>query len=104
MPVGYGQLGCSGFVISDANGKFVSRKTAAFLQFGEDAFRHVESILADLLVETANEQRKQGQAPSAASIERIPPQVSPKRESDRKKQKKGETDISSSPSRNTSTG
>ena len=42
MPVGFGQLGCSGFVVSDANGKFVSRKTKAYLQFGEDAFRHVE--------------------------------------------------------------
>ncbi len=87
MPVGYGQLGCSGFIISDANGKFVSRKTASFLQFGEDAFRHVESILADLLIETANEIKKgkQGEAPSAGSIERIPPQVSPNRQSDRKK-------------------
>ena len=32
----------SSFVVSDANGKFVSRKTKAYLQLGEDAFRHVE--------------------------------------------------------------
>lgn len=49
MPVGYGQLGCSGFVISDADGNFVSRKTAAYLQYGESAFRHVESLLQDLI-------------------------------------------------------
>jgi len=49
MPVGFGQLGCSGFVISDGNGNFVSRKTAAYLQVGERAFQHVEAILADLL-------------------------------------------------------
>jgi len=103
MPVGYGQLGCSGFIISDANGKFVSRQTASFLQFGEDAFRHVESILTDLLIETANENQKnrQGEAPSAGSIERIPPQVSPTRQSDRKKQKKSVID---GDSRSTSTG
>jgi hypothetical protein len=33
MPQGYGQLGCSGFVVSDGDGNFVSRKTAAFLQY-----------------------------------------------------------------------
>lgn len=48
MPVGYGQLGCSGFIISE-NGNFVSRKTKAYLQYGENAFAHVESILADLI-------------------------------------------------------
>ena len=50
MPVGFGQLGCSGFVISDGAGNFVSRKTAAYLQIGpERAFQHVESILSELL-------------------------------------------------------
>lgn len=86
MPVGYGQLGCSGFIIADANGKFVSRKTAPYLQYGDQAFRHVESILADLLVETASEQQtKPGEAPSAASMERVPPQISPQRQNDAKK-------------------
>ena len=49
MPVGYGQLGCSGFIVSDKDGFFVSRKTKPFLQYGEGAFLHLEAILADLL-------------------------------------------------------
>ena len=49
FPVGYGQLGCSGFIISDKDGYFVSRKTRAFLQYGEDAFNHVETLLARLV-------------------------------------------------------
>lgn len=49
MPVGYGQLGCSGFIVSDKDGNFVSRKTRAYLQFGEAAFKHVESLLAELI-------------------------------------------------------
>ena len=49
MPQGYGQLGCSGFVIADAQGNFVTRKTPAFLQFGDQAFRRVESILESLV-------------------------------------------------------
>ena len=49
MPVGYGQLGCSGFIVVDQNGCFVSRKTRAFLQYGEDAFRHVQELLATML-------------------------------------------------------
>lgn len=53
MPRGFGQLGCSGFVISDASGNFVSRKTKAYLQVGEGAFRHVESILSELVPSAA---------------------------------------------------
>lgn len=49
MPRGYGQLGCSGFVIADAQGNFVSRKSAAYLQYGDQAFRSVESILESLV-------------------------------------------------------
>ena len=49
MPRGFGQLGCSGFVIADAKGDFVSRKTSAFLQYGDQAFRQVESILESLV-------------------------------------------------------
>ena len=48
LPRGYGQLGCSGFIVADAQGNFVSRKTAAFLSYGEAAFRQVESILNSL--------------------------------------------------------
>jgi hypothetical protein len=65
MPVGYGQLGCSGFVISDSNGNFVSRKTRAYLEYGEAAFRYVESILADLIPATTP-----GAPPSKISIHR----------------------------------
>ena len=42
----FGQLGCSGFIVSDRDGNFVSRKTKAFLQYEEGAFRDVEKILA----------------------------------------------------------
>ena len=85
MPVGFGQLGCSGFVISDARGNFVSRKTAAYLQYGPQAFRHVESILNGVLDEMEEERRKEGGAPTVTAIERIPPSVSPNRENERKK-------------------
>jgi hypothetical protein len=85
MPVGFGQLGCSGFVISDAKGNFVSRKTAAYLQYGPQAFRHVESILNGILDEMEEERRKEGGAPTVTTIERIPQSVSPNRESERKK-------------------
>ncbi len=96
MPVGYGQLGCSGFIIADSNGKFVSRKTAPYLQYGDQAFRHVESILADLFIEMESEQEtKPGEAPTAASMERIPPKVSPQRQNDRKKVKTGDDSRSS---------
>lgn len=50
FPVGYGQLGCSGFIVSDDQGRFVSRKTRAFLDYDQAAFRHVESLLAKLVV------------------------------------------------------
>jgi hemerythrin len=49
MPRGYGQLGCSGFVVADGKGNFVSRKTVAFLQYGDEAFRRVESMLESLV-------------------------------------------------------
>jgi len=45
MPRGFGQLGCSGFIISDINGNFITRKLSAYLQYGENAFRNVEKIL-----------------------------------------------------------
>ena len=54
MPVGYGQLGCSGFIVSDANGNFVSRKTSAYLRYGEEAFRQVEDMLEVLVPEESS--------------------------------------------------
>lgn len=59
--LGYGQLGCSGFVVMDNRdgGFFVSKRTRAFLDYGEMAFVHVESILATMLEEEENEQPKQ---------------------------------------------
>lgn len=68
MPVGYGQLGCSGFIVSDAHGNAVSLKTKAYLQYGEAAFRHVEAILGQQV-----------------SLELPPPPM--------KKQKGGENDV-----------
>lgn len=75
LPVGYGQLGCSGFIVSDAQGCFVSKKTKAFLQFGEDAFRHVEEILEILNPrvvledgESGNSDEKKQQEEDAISI------------------------------------
>ena len=47
MPRGYGQLGCSGFIVSDEKGYFVSRKTRAYLQYGELAFKYVENLLEE---------------------------------------------------------
>lgn len=47
FPRGYGQLGCSGFIMSDPNGCFVTAKTKAYLQYGDRAFQHVEQILLD---------------------------------------------------------
>jgi len=52
LPQGYGQLGCSGFVVSDAQGNFVSRKTAAFLSYGEAAFRQLENLVNSLVPST----------------------------------------------------
>lgn len=83
FPVGFGQLGCSGFVISDVNGNFVSRKTSAYLQYGQDAFRHVESILTDLLIEMENDKPAEVAAPSKTVIDRGPPgQISKKQKTD----------------------
>ena len=62
MPVGYGQLGCSGFIVVDKKGNFVSRKTRAYLQYGEDAFEHVEELLSDLLKEEPTKMMSQGDA------------------------------------------
>ena len=45
MPKGYGQLGCSGFIIVDRNVCFISRRTKPYLQHGELAFRDVENVL-----------------------------------------------------------
>ena len=53
MPVGYGQLGCSGFIVSDKDGYFVSKKTSAYLQYGEAAFEEVEELLEELVPELA---------------------------------------------------
>lgn len=54
MPVGYGQLGCSGFIVSDTSGRFISRKTKAYLQYGLEAFGDVERLLEAELARMAN--------------------------------------------------
>mmetsp|Transcript_28902 Transcript_28902/g.42463 ORF Transcript_28902/g.42463 Transcript_28902/m.42463 type:complete len:225 (-) Transcript_28902:373-1047(-) len=47
FPRGYGQLGCSGFIVSDQDGCFVTAKTMPYLQYGDAAFAHVEKILLE---------------------------------------------------------
>jgi hemerythrin len=59
MPRGYGQLGCSGFIVVDARGHFISRQTKSYLQYGNDAFYHVEQLL--------DEQRRKVAAAAATS-------------------------------------
>lgn len=49
FPVGYGQLGCSGFIVVDRDGNFISRKTKRYLDYGEEAFRDVERLLDEEL-------------------------------------------------------
>ena len=50
----WGQLGCSGFIILEQNSqRVIAGKTKAFLDVGEQAFRHVESIL-DATIEGQN--------------------------------------------------
>lgn len=44
----FGQLGCAGFIVLDGQGAVVDAKTPAFLDFGEEAFRYVESLLGRL--------------------------------------------------------
>ena len=46
MPRGYGQLSCSGFIVVGTNVCFISRKTKAYLQYDDLAFRDVEALLA----------------------------------------------------------
>ncbi len=45
----WGQLGCSGFIVLDAQGKVACRATKAFLEVRELAFAHVEALLGSLL-------------------------------------------------------
>lgn len=45
----WGQLGCNGFIILDADLKVVQTKTSAFLEVREQAFQEVETILARVL-------------------------------------------------------
>lgn len=59
----YGQLGCSGFILVNGDGSFVSKRTSAFLQQGEGAFRDLEQRLLPLLAPPQTE---------ATSIERAP--------------------------------
>ena len=42
---GFGQLGCSGFVLLDSEWRFVTRKSDAFLQYGDRAFASFEKLM-----------------------------------------------------------
>lgn len=44
MPT-YGQLGCKGFIVLDAEHRVVSNRTPAFMQVKDIAFAHVEALL-----------------------------------------------------------
>jgi len=79
LPRGYGQLGCSGFVVADRKGNFLSRKTRAYLQHGDAAFSHVEELLASQGVSKGTkvvkavkakveEEKKEEPAPSVPSV------------------------------------
>jgi hypothetical protein len=56
---GYGQLGCSGFVVIDKHGHFVNLKTKAYLEYGEYAFKHVDAILTTLLEDDDGKQHEE---------------------------------------------
>lgn len=45
----FGQLGCSGFIIVSGDGYFISKKTSAFLEKGDIAFKQVEKFLINHL-------------------------------------------------------
>jgi hemerythrin len=45
----YGQLGCSGFIVIGADGHCVSKKTNAFLDYGERAFQSAENVIKTAL-------------------------------------------------------
>eukprot|EP00536_Pseudo-nitzschia_multiseries_P001359 jgi/Psemu1/3189/gm1.3189_g len=79
MPVGFGQLGCSGFIVSDAKGNFVSRKTRAYLQYGEAAFGHVESLLRDELMVHAPGEDKNSEPVLQCTVASTPRQMDPKK-------------------------
>lgn len=51
MPRGYGQLGCSGFILVDEEGNFLSKRTTAFLDVGDEAFRDLEDLLSSYMEE-----------------------------------------------------
>jgi len=72
FPVGFGQLGCSGFIVADGEGNFVSRKTKAYLDFGDDAFEHVEELIEKLLPkESQNNKRKSEQVSESTSADNV---------------------------------
>lgn len=52
--LGFGQLGCSGFVMVDKDGRFVNTKTNAYLEYGDHAFSHVEALLLTLIDDNRN--------------------------------------------------
>jgi hemerythrin len=58
--LGFGQLGCSGFVVVNKDGRFVNTKTRAYLEYGDQAFSHVEALLLTLIddnIDIANEKK-----------------------------------------------
>ena len=72
MPREFGQLGCSGFIITDCNVCFISRRTKSYLQIGDLAFRDVEKILAQFHVHPTT-QLPRIQIPVAADVSESQP-------------------------------
>ena len=48
----YGQLGCQGFILFRPKLELFEEKTSAFIQVGDQAFRHVELLLDEMLFGT----------------------------------------------------
>lgn len=66
----WGQLGCNGFIVLDADGGVACRATAAYLDVGERAFAHVESLLDGMLGGVASDKavsKKARQEPPPAA-------------------------------------
>jgi len=94
FPVGYGQLGCSGFVISDEDGLFVSRKTTSYLNYGEKAFDDVDDILDKLLEKKKDNKENYSPTSSVTPLKtENREEKAPKRQKKEEEEKKMEIEV-----------
>jgi len=68
-PRGFGQLGCSGFVVVKDN-EFVSKRTMSYLDHGERAFLDVEKILHAII--SSGDKKKQPTEESEKDVKEVP--------------------------------